>query len=1034
MKKILPISILKISLVLSFLIGIFHQAQAAGPVSFNLLSDDGHHGHGRIGFVDATVPYNLAGFNQISNCNGFDTRAILSEAIEKWSNVENTEINFVQGEDLIITEDNIIDITNAFFNNNAERNRRGDPSFIDGLNPVIIDADQELLSLIGVGSNIFGLAGITNYDEKGQALESFAIVKCPEDSSREEILRIVTHELGHYIGLGHSKVNGSVALQGTAQRLSDTTGPEPYELYELIPISPFLTLDNHIEMMYPFQVDGITEEMNQITSDDKASLALQYPSENASQETATIRGFVYDIDGKTPLTGVNVIARNISDPYADAVSNMTSTIRNPGEFVLTHLKPNEEYVVFTDNARFTRGRFSIPFQFGNEQVPEEFWNGDGESSDPETDKIDEFETITLSAGEVRTGINFFKNASIPQPGEALNFSSSNPSATIPLDFDFEFCGVNYSMVTFGSAGVLSFTHFDNPFLTILGKETFLSRRPMISALSNVIGGDVSYQSSPEKFVVQWERGTDLTSITLLNNGVFYITYDTEQDPNRVFGLSGYTCGPSFVSLTEPQTDLYNPSASGAFLDFFRQETSTINDLKNTETLTLADLNQNTFKGNFTSNQSHSDSFSLNLSLEGENLADNVKVINSRQKTAVYEMYGSPSFVSEKGFTPFDLNPEGGLSLVFLPPGPFNDHLEPNNSLATATPIRLPFNSGINPRRQTRLEQFDVDYYQFCGGKPGEHLIAEFQGPFNEHGPSLTYDLNTIDGVFALFDDQGKLLKLDRESGTPGSFNSFPRIAYPITENSPRCYKLAVTTEGANTHFDYFNLIGHHPVESRYIIDIRTVKGEPVEFNQAFRIPISLYTEIELPFSFPFYGNSYSSVFVGSQGDLTFGEIRNSQHQVNMRNLLDGPPTIAALWDSVLLSGRNVFAGDSFGRTRRGVILAREEDDGTFTIEYKNTGSKFSAERVTFSINLREDGQILLNYPDVEEWSTIGRGHFVGISPGGGVEEPEESDVSEIQNFTINEQAIIEFFDPEIREDQINKRIDLHGTTIRFMPE
>ena len=885
---------------------------------------------------------------------------------------------------------------------------------------------------MGIGTNILGLAGITNYNETGHALESFAIINCLESQSREEILRAVTHELGHYLGLGHSKLNGSVASQGAPLEF-DTTGPEPYELFELLPINPFLTIDNHIEMMFPFQVDNITPEMNQITSDDRASLTFHYPSENLSQETGTIRGFVYDIDGKTPITGVNVIARNIHDPYADAVSNITGTIQNPGEFVLTHLSPNQEYVLFTDNPGSTNGTFSVPFRTANSEIPEEFWNGDRESSDPETDSIEDFETITLSADEVRTDVNFLKNASIPKPGEILDLPGLS-TTTVPIGFDFEFCGIDYSMVTISRSGMITFTPVDAA-LTILGKELFLSRHPSISALSNVLRGEVIYQSSPEKFEVQWGTGSDLNSITLLKSGVFYITYNdnTIIDPSRIFGISGYSCGPSAVNLTETQTDLYTPRSS--FLDLFKQKTNAFDNEKQTETLSLASLNQGNLRASFTSRRGNSDSFSVSLSSENENFAQNVRVINSRQKTAVYEMYGSPSFASENGFTEFDLNPEGGLTLVFLPPGPFKDRFEPNNSLATATPVRLPFNSGNTRRHFTRMQQLDVDYYQFCGGKPGEHLLVEFHGPFNDHGVRRAHGQDAFDGALALFDPQGQLLKLDRESGTPQSFGSFPRILYPIADNTPRCFKLAVTSEGARVYFDPFNYRSVQPLDGRYILDIRTVQGELIEFENtgSFSRATGFYKEVELPFSFPFYGNNYSTVFVGSQGDLTFGEGRSRSHRIQTNTLLDGPPTIAALWDRLLLSGNKTIPGESIGRATRGVILTREEDDGTFTIEYKNAGLSQGAERITFSINLRDDGQILLNYPDLEQWPTVGRS-IVGVSPGGGVEEPEESDLSQIKDFTVNEQAIIETFDPSITRDLINKRTDLHGITLRFKPE
>ena len=119
------------------------------------------------------------------------------------------------------------------------------------------------------------------------------------------------HEFGHYQNLAHTVVNGQAAGFG------DTTGPTPFNTFPR-PAS----FANRIETMYPFLfVNG-----GQATphADDIAIFSFLYPEPGFAASTGTITGRILAPNGTTPVTGVNVIARNVANPYDDAVSAISS--------------------------------------------------------------------------------------------------------------------------------------------------------------------------------------------------------------------------------------------------------------------------------------------------------------------------------------------------------------------------------------------------------------------------------------------------------------------------------------------------------------------------------------------------------------------------------------------------------------------------------------------------------------------------------------------------------------------------------------
>ncbi len=93
-----------------------------------------------------------------------------------------------------------------------------------------------------------------------------------------------------------------------------------------VPYATNLTVDD-IETMYPYinpLVGGTgMAQANLHTLDTISAISDLYPGPGWPAAYGTISGKVFDLNGKTELTGVNVIARNVADPFADSVSALT---------------------------------------------------------------------------------------------------------------------------------------------------------------------------------------------------------------------------------------------------------------------------------------------------------------------------------------------------------------------------------------------------------------------------------------------------------------------------------------------------------------------------------------------------------------------------------------------------------------------------------------------------------------------------------------------------------------------------------------
>ncbi len=174
----------------------------------------------------------------------------------------------------------------------------------DTMHSIIYDQDGAILNLLaGEDSGILGLTHNEFDVASGEIVDAnivFNGAAIDTLASASEFLGIQVHEIGHFSGLHHSVVNGELFTK------DDNTGPTPYDTFPR-PASP----DGQIETMYGLFVPGArgTESPD---ADDRSIFSTLYPEPNFFANSGTITGRILGLNGKTPINGVNVIARNIA--------------------------------------------------------------------------------------------------------------------------------------------------------------------------------------------------------------------------------------------------------------------------------------------------------------------------------------------------------------------------------------------------------------------------------------------------------------------------------------------------------------------------------------------------------------------------------------------------------------------------------------------------------------------------------------------------------------------------------------------------
>lgn len=580
------------------------------------------------------IPFNPDQGN-LGPVNHADAVALVQSAFTVWEAVPGATASYVNAGELPVD----VDVSNFFdylF-----------PVAPDGQSAIVFDDDGQIFDLLfGPGSGVLGFAGPEWYDPSTCAvIEGVAFLNGPSFTDPTAALDVMVHEFGHYSGLAHTVVNGQIFL-------GDTSGPTPDNSFGV----PDIT---EVETMYPYYF-GPGTDMQSLERDDETALSSLYPAADYFATSGTIRGRILASNGTTPLTGVNVIARNVADPFNDAVSaisgdyglGMTPGDPLTGVYTLEGLTPGAQYAVYTD--QILAGGFSTPLLVPL-PGPEEFYNGANESNGLVTPDLPaESSPVAVAAGVPATDIDIVFNAY--RPGDPLPLADDG-FLELALPFPFEIGGQRFESVFVNANGSLTFGAGDPGFGESV--PAFLGGLPRIAGLwddlNPTAGGVITFSVTADRFTVHWNRvpefpaaGEVTFSITLKKGAnEVDLQYGTLTATD---GLAGISAGARITSGLETANDL---SAAGN------------------------------------------------------------RRINAQVQPAVYELYGVGR--------PNDL---AGRTVRFTGTREYNDAwAESNDTLAAARHVNLPFSSAAIPR-YTEIEPAgsDVDYFRF-GAQAGDLLVV-----------------------------------------------------------------------------------------------------------------------------------------------------------------------------------------------------------------------------------------------------------------------------------------------------------------------
>lgn len=308
--------------------------------------------------------------------NGLAT-SLVDTSFELWGSVPTATIAFQNGGQLPL------DITRINYVRYLD-------DFNDGINPIIFDSDGSIIDAEfgdGASNGIIGFAGSSYNLSTGYYVEGLAVMngKFTAIFDDREFQATFFHEIGHFLGLDHTQINGSYVNDGS------------------------ILNDSYVPTMYPTATDDDTP-LGEPNPDDEAALTLLYPASNVSAVYGMIKGSVKRTDGQ-PVLGANVVAVKVGDEDLSQFSSVSDYYRqDSGEYEM-YVTPGE-YILFIEpiNPNFTAGSSVGPYAEDVSQpaftdpVVKEYYNGDDESGQ-ETD-LDDAVVITVVAGQTVSSVDF----------------------------------------------------------------------------------------------------------------------------------------------------------------------------------------------------------------------------------------------------------------------------------------------------------------------------------------------------------------------------------------------------------------------------------------------------------------------------------------------------------------------------------------------------------------------------------------------------------------------------------------------------
>jgi hypothetical protein len=183
--------------------------------------------------------------------------------------------------------------------------------------PIVFDPNGNLASELGISDDLIGFEEMCDGDSGGHIDAALIFLEGAYQNgvnvyaqlTTNQFNQAITHEIGHFLGLGHSQINVDVLNEQPLDCNSSELAGLP--------------------VMFPFFLcqDRVSSGLPPLSPDDMAWISRLYPVTAAargktltSAAYGTISGTVFFSDGVTETQDVNVLARLSSNPESVAFS------------------------------------------------------------------------------------------------------------------------------------------------------------------------------------------------------------------------------------------------------------------------------------------------------------------------------------------------------------------------------------------------------------------------------------------------------------------------------------------------------------------------------------------------------------------------------------------------------------------------------------------------------------------------------------------------------------------------------------------
>ncbi len=263
----------------------------AGPVhAGGPLILEGANGNTPVSYTSGAVSLNFDQGLLRTTLTNQQADDLLNQAFALWNNVPTASISITQSSDL--SQDIVVSNYAPLLPNGLSN----DPSFSDGVSPVIYDVDGSIIDdYLGAGqsSAVAGFAASIYTVGSNAFVEGYAVLNGFKLANSSEVIQLVAHEIGHLIGLDHSQLD----IDNTVDS-GNACATAPSHAYPV---------------MYPF----LCRTANSLHPDDIAAVSALYPAADIDQQLGQLRGYFVDASGN-PVRGANLWVENTAtgDKYS----------------------------------------------------------------------------------------------------------------------------------------------------------------------------------------------------------------------------------------------------------------------------------------------------------------------------------------------------------------------------------------------------------------------------------------------------------------------------------------------------------------------------------------------------------------------------------------------------------------------------------------------------------------------------------------------------------------------------------------------